>query len=129
MTVALHHVQVSCPAGGEADVRRFYGELLGLTEVAKPAALATRGGAWFRGPGYELHVGVEESFSPARKAHPAFVVTDADAVAGLLQAAGVEVAWDGNFPGYRRFHTADLHGNRVEILQALPLEATHPTAE
>jgi catechol 2,3-dioxygenase-like lactoylglutathione lyase family enzyme len=116
MTV-LHHVQVSCPPDGEVDVRRFYGDLLGLTEVEKPPALAARGGAWFRGDGYELHVGVEEGFTPARKAHPAFLVSDVEALGATLEHAGVEVRWDGNFPGYRRFHTHDLHGNRVEILQ------------
>jgi catechol 2,3-dioxygenase-like lactoylglutathione lyase family enzyme len=112
----LHHVQVSCPAGSEAATRAFYGGLLGLDEVAKPIELAKRGGVWFRGSGYELHVGVEEDFAPARKAHPAFVVDDVDALASRLQAAGVDVAWDSNFPGYRRFHTHDPHGNRVEIL-------------
>ena len=117
MTV-LHHVQVSCPAGGEPEVRRFYGDLLGLAEVEKPPALAARGGAWFRGDGYELHVGVEEGFTPARKAHPAFLVDDADRLAARLSAAEIEVRWDDAFPGYRRFHTHDLHGNRVEILEA-----------
>lgn len=129
MTTVLHHVQVSCPSGGEADVRRFYGDLLGLTEVPKPPVLAGRGGVWFRGDGYELHVGVEERFAPARKAHPAFLVTDADALAARLQAAGAEVGWDGNFPGYRRFHTTDLHGNRVEILEPVPREASRAGAE
>ena len=129
MTTVLHHVQVSCPSGGEADVRRFYGDLLGLTEVPKPPVLAGRGGVWFRGDGYELHVGVEEGFAPARKAHPAFLVADADALAAGLQAAGAEVGWDGSFPGYRRFHTADLHGNRVEILEPVPREASPSRAE
>ncbi len=113
---SLHHVQVACPAGGEAAVRRFYADLLGLAEVAKPDELATRGGVWFRGPGYELHIGVETPFSPARKAHPAFLVENLDAAARSLSEAGCEVSWDSNFPGYRRFHTADPHGNRVELL-------------
>ncbi len=116
MTV-LHHVQVSCPPDGETDVRRFYGDLLGLAEVDKSPVLAARGGVWFRGEGYELHVGVEEGFTPAGKAHPAFLVEDADALAAQLASSGVEVTWDDNFPGYRRFHTRDLHGNRVEILE------------
>jgi catechol 2,3-dioxygenase-like lactoylglutathione lyase family enzyme len=120
---ALHHVQVSCPPGGEADVRRFYGDLLGLTEVDKPPVPAARGGAWFRGAGYELHVGVEEGFTPARKAHPAFLVHDADALAATLEGADVDVTWDDSFPGYRRFHTHDLHGNRVEILQTASIES------
>jgi catechol 2,3-dioxygenase-like lactoylglutathione lyase family enzyme len=116
----LHHVQVSCPAGAEAEVRRFYGALLGLTEVAKPPELAKRGGVWFRGEGYELHVGVETPFAPAGKAHPAFLVEDVEAVATSCGDAGFPVGWDGNFPGFRRFHTADPHGNRVEILGRLP---------
>ena len=114
----LHHVQVSCPAGSEDAVRTFYGGLLGLAEVAKPATLAQRGGVWFRGPGYELHVGVEEDFAPARKAHPAFLVDDVDMLADRLGGAGVHLRWDSSFPGFRRFHTADPNGNRVEILAA-----------
>ncbi len=113
---ALHHVQVCCPRGGEQDVRAFYGGLLGLSEVDKPMALAGRGGVWFRGEGYELHVGVEEPFTPARKAHPAFLVADLDGLARRLTQAGVNAVWDVDFPGYRRFHVHDPHGNRVEVL-------------
>lgn len=112
----LHHVQVSCPAGGEAQVRAFYGDLLGLEEAEKPPMLAARGGVWFRGEDYELHVGVEAPFAPARKAHPAFLVDDPDAAAARLKSAGHAVGWDESFPAYRRFHTHDPHGNRVEIL-------------
>lgn len=112
-------MQVSCPAGGEDAARRFYGELLGLPEVAKPPLLASRGGCWFRDQGVEVHVGVEEGFSPARKAHPAFLVDEIDDLARRAEAAGFPVTWDGDLPGYRRFHTADGNGNRVEILAAL----------
>ena len=115
----LHHVQVSCPEDGEAGVRAFYGGLLGLTEVAKPRELAKRGGVWFRGDGYELHVGVERPFAPAAKAHPAFLVDDLDGCADVLARAGHPVAWDGDLPGHRRFYTRDAHGNRVEILGRL----------
>ena len=117
MTV-LHHVQVSCPAESEDAVRTFYGDLLGLAEVAKPAELAARGGVWFRGPGYELHVGVEAGFTPARKAHPAFLVDDLDSLANRLRKGGVDLRWDSDFPGFRRFHITDPNGNRVEILGA-----------
>jgi catechol 2,3-dioxygenase-like lactoylglutathione lyase family enzyme len=112
----LHHVQVSCPPNGEAAARAFYGDALGLTEVAKPPVLAARGGVWFRDEGIELHVGVEDPFTAARKAHPALLVDDIDAVAASVDAAGHPVAWDDAFPGYRRFYTRDGHGNRVEIL-------------
>jgi catechol 2,3-dioxygenase-like lactoylglutathione lyase family enzyme len=122
--IRLHHVQVACPPGGEDAARRFYADALGLSEVAKPDDLAARGGAWFRGYDErgavvaELHVGVEDPFGPARKAHPAFVVDDLDAVARAVAAAGFEVdrSQEHTFDGYRRFHTADPHGNRVELL-------------
>jgi catechol 2,3-dioxygenase-like lactoylglutathione lyase family enzyme len=85
--------------------------------VAKPPALAGRGGAWFRGTSVEVHVGVEEPFAPARKAHPAFSVDDLDAVARRLAALGYPVSPDGDLPGHRRFYTTDGHGNRIELLQ------------
>jgi catechol 2,3-dioxygenase-like lactoylglutathione lyase family enzyme len=123
----LHHVQVSCPPGGEDDARRFYADGLGLTEVAKPTELAGRGGCWFRAHAdggsvtAEIHVGVEEPFRPARKAHPALVVDDADALdrlAARLRAAGhpVDETERKTFAGYVRFHASDPHGNRVEVL-------------
>jgi catechol 2,3-dioxygenase-like lactoylglutathione lyase family enzyme len=124
--IALHHVQVACPAGGEDVVRRFYGDGLGLTEVEKPEALRGRGGVWFRSyddhgaVAAELHVGVDDPFVPARKAHPAFLVDDVDATAYRLRSAGFEVdeRERETFEGYLRFHAADPHGNRVEVLQA-----------
>lgn len=112
----LHHVQVSCPEGGEPAVRDFYGRLLGLDEVPKPEALVGNGGVWFRGEGYELHVGVQYSFVPARKAHPAFLVEDLDVVGQGFTAAGYELSWNDRFEGYRRFHLFDPHGNRVEVM-------------
>jgi catechol 2,3-dioxygenase-like lactoylglutathione lyase family enzyme len=125
--VRLHHVQVACPRGGEVAARRFYADGLGLTEVAKPTELAGRGGAWFRSYdadgtcAAELHVGVEEPFSPARKAHPAFVlagVSELEAVAARLTALGYEVDLRERhtFPGHERFHAFDGAGNRVEVL-------------
>ena len=117
-------MQVACPRGGEAEVRRFYGEALGLTEVDKPADLVARGGCWFRAydddgtVAAELHVGVEDPFTPARKAHPAFVVDELDEVAARLGALGFEVdhSQRDSFPGRVRLHTFDGHGNRVEVL-------------
>lgn len=122
----LHHVQVACPPGGEDAARRFYDHGLGLTEVDKPVALRARGGAWFRAHGEgsitaEVHVGVEDPFVPARKAHPAFVLPDEatfHATAGRLVALGfdVDTSERDTFPGHVRFHTHDGNGNRVEVL-------------
>ena len=121
----LHHVQVACPPAGEDDARRFWVDGLGMTEVDKPSALAGRGGCWFRAydatgaVSAELHVGVEEPFVPARKAHPALVVDDLAAVARRLRGAGFEVdeSQRDSLPGHERLHAFDAHGNRVEVLQ------------
>jgi catechol 2,3-dioxygenase-like lactoylglutathione lyase family enzyme len=119
MTVTgIDHVQVAAPPACEAEARAFYGQLLGLEELAKPQALAVRGGCWFRAGAQELHVGVEEPFTPARKAHPSFVVTDLDEVAARLTAVGIDVAFNDEIPGLRRFETADPFGNRLEFRAA-----------
>jgi catechol 2,3-dioxygenase-like lactoylglutathione lyase family enzyme len=114
----IDHVQVAAPAGCEPEARAFYGRLLGLEELPKPEPLAARGGCWFRAGAQELHVGVEDPFAPARKAHPGLVVDDLDAVAARLGAEGIEVRWDDAIPGSRRFHAADPFGNRLEFRQA-----------
>ena len=115
--LGIDHVQVAAPSGCEVEARAFYGALLGLAEIAKPAPLAARGGCWFRAGGQELHVGVEEPFAPARKAHPGLVADDLDSLAGRLRAAGHEVTFDDAIPGATRFHVADPFGNRLEIRQ------------
>jgi catechol 2,3-dioxygenase-like lactoylglutathione lyase family enzyme len=119
MLSALHHVQLAMPEGAEAEARAFYGGLLGLPEVAKPEALAGRGGVWFESPGIRLHLGVERPFAPAKKAHPAFQTADLDALAARLAEAGAPVIPDGDLPGFRRFYTADPFGNRIEMLSPL----------
>lgn len=118
--IGLDHVQVAAPAGGEGDARRFYGGLLGLSEIEKPEALRSRGGVWFACGPEQLHVGVTGEFAPATKAHPALRVrlTDLDLIAERLAAAGSTVQWDGAIPGTRRFYTADPWGNRIELLAA-----------
>lgn len=119
MITGYDHVQVAIPAGGEAVARAFYGGLLGMAEVPKPAALAVRGGCWFASGAAVLHLGVEEPFTPARKAHPAFLVDDLDGLSARLSAAGHEcVRGDGEIPGVQRFHTVDPFGNRLEFQQA-----------
>ncbi|TDD45058.1 glyoxalase [Kribbella antibiotica] len=113
----LDHVQVSCPPGGEDVARAFYCDALGMIELEKPELLKPRGGCWFRLGDAEIHVGVEQDFHPAKKAHPALAVADLDGLAAQLAAKGYSVAWDNEtIPGRRRFHTADGHGNRIEIV-------------
>jgi catechol 2,3-dioxygenase-like lactoylglutathione lyase family enzyme len=115
----LDHVQVVAPPGCEREARRFYGTLLGLRELEKPAALRASDGVWFAAGSQELHVGVAEDFTPARKAHPALRVASdeaLDALAGALTGAGAAVEWDDRIEGRRRFFTADPWGNRLELL-------------
>jgi catechol 2,3-dioxygenase-like lactoylglutathione lyase family enzyme len=116
--LAIHHVQLAMPPGGEDDARRFYERTLGLAEIPKPATLAGRGGAWFQAGGVQLHLGREEEFRPAAKAHPAIHVTGLDDLAARCVAAGFAVTHDPDLPGFRRFYVSDPFGNRLEFLEA-----------
>jgi catechol 2,3-dioxygenase-like lactoylglutathione lyase family enzyme len=113
----LDHVQLAIPQGAEDLCRAFYAGLLGMREVAKPPALAKRGGLWLECGSVRIHLGVEEDFRPARKAHPAIAVADLDALARLLLEAGHEPAWDDATPGVRRFYVQDPVGNRIEFME------------
>jgi catechol 2,3-dioxygenase-like lactoylglutathione lyase family enzyme len=115
--LGLHHIQLAIPVDGEADARRFYVEILGLTEVAKPDALAARGGLWVRADQLEIHLGVDQQFRPQLKAHPGILVRRIHALADRLTSHDVPVEWDENFPGMLRFYTADNNGNRLEFLE------------
>ncbi|WP_019632752.1 VOC family protein [Actinomadura atramentaria] len=113
----LHHVQLAIPRGAEDECRTFYVGVLGMLEIQKPPILAARGGLWVRADALEIHLGVEDDFRPARKAHPGVRVGDLDALAKRLTDHGVDVTWDDAFPGHRRFYAADNVGNRLEFLQ------------
>lgn len=119
-SLGLDHVQLAAPPGCEEEARRFFGGLLDLEEVEKPEPLRGRGGVWFRLADRQLHIGVEEPFSPARKAHPALrtSASELDALAARLADAGEAVEWDKSLPVVRRFYTVDPWGNRIEILAA-----------
>ena len=107
------------PAGREADAEVFYAGVLGIPRVLKPANLERRGGCWFRSAVVEIHMGVEEPFSPARKAHPALLVDDLETMRARLTAAGAAIVDDEPLPRFRRLYTTDPFGNRIELLQDL----------
>ena len=118
MITGFDHVQVAMPPGQEAAARAFYAGLLEMEELPKPPILAARGGCWFASGAAVLHLGVEASFRPARKAHPALLVENLDRLAATLTAAGHECTpADGEIPEVRRFHTHDPFGNRIEFQQ------------
>jgi catechol 2,3-dioxygenase-like lactoylglutathione lyase family enzyme len=118
--LSIDHIQIAMPDGQEDIARAFYINILGFTEVSKPSALLKRGGAWFQSGNIQLHLGVEKDFRPARKAHPAFIVDDLEAILGKVQRAGYE--WDESQPpldGYERAHIYDPFGNRIELMERI----------
>lgn len=115
----LHHVQLAIPQGGEDVARHFWVGILGFVEAVKPPILAARGGCWFRAGRIEIHLGAEESFTPATRAHPGILVAGIKEFADHLQLHGISVTWDANFPGFERFYANDPFGNRIEFLQPL----------
>jgi len=118
MILAVDHIQLAIPEGAEDQARTFYVDILGFTEIPKPAALAKRGGAWFQSGGVQLHLRVDHDFHAARKAHPAFIVDDLDTLLETVQRAGYE--WDLSQPeleGYKRAHIYDPFGNRIELME------------
>jgi catechol 2,3-dioxygenase-like lactoylglutathione lyase family enzyme len=115
--LGFDHLQVAMPRGAEEAAREFYGQILGLTELPKPAPLSERGGVWFHCGLQQLHLGVEEDFRAAKKAHPAFLVDDLDEIAAMLQARGYPVIEDQvQLEGSRRVFTQDPFGNRIELV-------------
>ena len=119
--IGVDHVQLAMPAGEEEKAIKFYKDLLDLTKLEKPEALQDRGGVWFAAGINQVHLGVEDEFSPAKKAHPGLLVRDIMLFAKKLEKAGAPVTWDENLPHYRRFYSEDPFGNRLEFLEPIPL--------
>jgi predicted enzyme related to lactoylglutathione lyase len=116
---ALHHVNVTVPADLETATKEFYGSVLGLTQVPKPAAARQRG-AWYQIGENQLHLSVEdEEPGPLSSRHVCFAVSDVAAAEKRFREAGVEVIPDPRpIPGSPRFYVRDPGGNQLEIVQA-----------
>ncbi len=118
MTIrAIHHVQLAMPAGGEEGAITFYEGLLGIPRIAKPPHLEQRGGCWFEAGPLRIHLGVESTFRPARKAHPALIVDDLHALVSTLISAGVAVDTGQPLRGFERVYVDDPFGNRIELME------------
>ena len=115
--LGIDHVQLAAPPGCEDDARRFYSELLGLREIEKPAGVRASGGVWFalEARGQELHIGIQEPFAAAIKAHPGLLVNDYTTMVERLQNAGVRVLRDDRIAGVERCFVSDPWGNRLEL--------------
>jgi catechol 2,3-dioxygenase-like lactoylglutathione lyase family enzyme len=113
----IDHVQLAMPPGGEDRAREFYQGVLGIPEVPKPADMARRGGCWFESGDLKVHLGVEQEFRPARKAHPAFIVSELVALVARLRSAGSPLTEDRSLTEYDRFFVEDPFGNRIELME------------
>jgi putative hydrolase of HD superfamily len=125
---AIDHVQLAMPPGGEELATWFYSEILGVPRVPKPPELAIRGGCWFEHGALRIHLGVQDDFVPATKAHPAFAVSDLDKLAAALEAAGVSPRREDG-PEGPQVYVDDPFGNRLELRPARPVADLAPYTE
>jgi catechol 2,3-dioxygenase-like lactoylglutathione lyase family enzyme len=116
----VHHIALTIPPGTQAQVRAFYGGILGMTEIARTQ---DEGGCHFRSGDMEFDFDVELGTLIPRQAHPGTLVPDIDALAARLAEQGVTIEWDDKFPGYRRFYARDPLGNRLQFLQQVPADS------
>lgn len=113
------HVNLAMPKGEEDKARAFYSGVLGLSELEKPETLRGRGGCWFGNGTLQVHLGIEDGFRPARRAHPAFLVDGLEELKARCEAAGLKVTDDSENPDYHRFFTNDPFGNRIECMERI----------
>ncbi|WP_204166829.1 VOC family protein [Bacillus sp. CGMCC 1.16541] len=113
----IDHIQLTGPKGCEEEARTFYVDKLGLTEIPKPESLRKNGGVWFQCGNQEVHIGVEEGFTPQKKAHPAFVVKHLRTFRQHLRDVGIATKEDTPIAGRERFFVQDPFGNRIEFLE------------
>lgn len=113
----IDHIQLAAPKGCEAEAIQFFQEILGFRVIEKPENLSKRGGAWFQIGHQQIHVGVEEPFTPAKKAHPAFEVENIEQLKLHLLGYQIDIIEDSNLPGATRFYLKDPFGNRIEFLE------------
>jgi catechol 2,3-dioxygenase-like lactoylglutathione lyase family enzyme len=117
MVTSLHHVNVTVPPEHEAAARHFYGSLLGLRQIPKPAA-ARQTGAWYQIGDNQLHLSVEDEPEILSSRHVCFTVADLAAAEKKFRDAGVEIIPDPRpVPSSRRFYVRDPGGNKLEIVQ------------
>lgn len=113
----LDHVQLAIPKDGEIIGREFYEGVLGFKEIEKPERLQKNGGVWFQAGDVHIHLGIEEPFIPAKKAHPAIKVKEIRLLMEYLCEKGIEMKVDKNIPQAKRFYIADPFGNRIEFIE------------
>jgi catechol 2,3-dioxygenase-like lactoylglutathione lyase family enzyme len=118
MVTALQHVNVTVPPELEAAAKDFYGSLLGLKQIPKPAASRSTG-AWYQIGETQLHLSIEAGATGGQSTrHVCFTVTNLSEAEKRFREAGVEIIPDPRpAPGSSRFYVRDPGGNQLEIVQ------------
>lgn len=111
----LTHVNVTMPKGSEQIARSFYGDVLGMREIPKPASLAARGGVWFDADGLDLHISIDNERDGADALrHFGLECADLNSLRERLIAAGIAID-EGRPAPWKRFFVRDPFGNRIEF--------------
>ena len=118
----INHVTIAVPAGEHAKARTFYGGLLGLEEIPRPAALnAVYDLLWFRFLDILLHLDFTPPWvAPAENRHVAFEVEDLPAVRRYLETRGATIREAVTMPDRERFYLLDPFGNYFELIEMHP---------
>lgn len=115
--IGIDHVQLAAPRESENEARHFFSDVLGMEEIPKPQNLVKRGGVWFKCGTHQLHIGIQDDFTPAKKAHPAFHVENLGGLRDRIISHGIQVKEDDLLEDAERFYVDDPFGNRLEFLQ------------
>jgi catechol 2,3-dioxygenase-like lactoylglutathione lyase family enzyme len=117
MTISLHHVNVTVSAELENAAKEFYGSVLGLKQIPKPAG-SRQSGAWYQVGEVQLHLSVEDEPCELSSRHVCFTISDLDEAESRFRNAGVEIIPDPRpRPDSPRFYVRDPGGNQLEIVQ------------
>ena len=119
MGITLHHVNVTVPPELEEATKHFYGAVLGLTQVPKPAT-SRQSGAWYQIGPNQLHLSVDAKENGALSSgHVCFAVSDLAEAEQKFRDARAEIITDPHTaPNSPRFYVRDPGGNLLEIAQA-----------
>lgn len=121
----LDHVQICIPTGKEEEARKFYTNIIGLTEIPKPEALLVNGGLWYQVADIQLHIGTE-TITGRSKRHPAFEISNLDEARQHLLSKGVMIKEEIQIPGQKRFSFIDPFDNRIELFRKNLLRTHSP---
>ncbi len=115
MNFTAHHLYLLAPGASADEVRRFYGDALGLREIPKPSSLAPVSVLWFSAGPLVFHVGFPVE-GIVGGGHTALAVNDVDAARDRFLGMGYAVDENVIPMGYPRFYVRDSWGNQFEIL-------------